>query len=266
MDHGSFDALTRSVASGGETRRAVLRLLAGGALGGFPAWLGLAEIAAAKPRKKRQRGAAQKQDGGLQTEGKRKGKKGSKKKPKPKSPPKPSCGADEWPCVDGSCVAQGACCPGEKRCGGGCIAEKSCCPYTEWECADGSCVPHEQCCPGEKPCAGGACVSDDQCCPGEKRCIEGGQCYAADFCCPNDPEPTCGQCEVAVCEGGELTCGPTGRAPCQEGCCPEGYWCHSLGSCCTNGPPFHCTCPSGYGPCAGRCCKRCCGSFCCPDA
>ncbi|MDF3040378.1 MAG: hypothetical protein K0Q71_3084, partial [Thermomicrobiales bacterium] len=114
MDNGSFDALTRSVASGGETRRAVLRLLAGGALGGLPAWLGLDEIATAKPRKKRQRDPAQNQDGGLQTEGKRKGKKGSKKKPKPKSPPKPSCGAGEWPCVDGSCVAQGACCPGEK--------------------------------------------------------------------------------------------------------------------------------------------------------
>ena len=35
MDHGCFDDLTRSVASGGESRRAVLRLLAGATLGAF---------------------------------------------------------------------------------------------------------------------------------------------------------------------------------------------------------------------------------------
>jgi hypothetical protein len=81
MDHSDFDTLTRSVVAEGGTRRALVRLLAGGALGGLVARLGLSERAQAKAKQKRKRHkqhkpqAKHQQTGPLQTEGKRQGKK-----------------------------------------------------------------------------------------------------------------------------------------------------------------------------------------------
>ena len=78
MDHGHFDDLTRSVADGGGTRRALLRLLAGGAAGSFAARLGLADITEVKatkhkPQKKQEltSRSERKAHGQLQAEGKR---------------------------------------------------------------------------------------------------------------------------------------------------------------------------------------------------
>jgi hypothetical protein len=62
MDHRDFDALTRSALAAGGSRRALLRLLAGSALGGVAARLGLAEDAAAKA-KRRQAKSKQEQKG-----------------------------------------------------------------------------------------------------------------------------------------------------------------------------------------------------------
>jgi hypothetical protein len=258
MDREQFDALTRTVASGNETRRGVLRLLVGTTLGGLAARLRFAE--GAEARQKRQKRAQRKGREPLQVEGK--GKKKGKKKPKPKPRPLPPCGDGRWQCADGSCVPNEQCCPGEKACGGGvCVSANQCC-NNERSCADESCVAANQCCVGEKRCGDGSCIPFQDCCPGEKQCDDL-LCIPEDECCPEAAAPICAGCQDVVCENGELTCRSTGQAPCQEGCCPHGYWCHYLGSCCTDGPPFHCTCPSGYGPCAGRCCKRCCGSFCC---
>ena len=48
MDQEHFDDLTRSVAGGGSTRRAAMRLLAGSALAGVAARLGLTAVTEAK--------------------------------------------------------------------------------------------------------------------------------------------------------------------------------------------------------------------------
>ena len=50
MDSGDFDALSRSVASGTESRRAVVRLLLGGALGVLTTRFGLVEAAEGKAK------------------------------------------------------------------------------------------------------------------------------------------------------------------------------------------------------------------------
>jgi hypothetical protein len=91
MDHRNFDALTRAAMAEGGTRRALLRLLAGGALAGVAARLGLTEDAAAKSRKHKQAKGKQQRTaeaqrhgyGQLQAEGKRKKK---RKKKRPTSP------------------------------------------------------------------------------------------------------------------------------------------------------------------------------------
>jgi hypothetical protein len=51
MDHGQFDALTRSVGGDG-TRRAIFRLLAAGALGGVATRFGLITAAEVKSKKR----------------------------------------------------------------------------------------------------------------------------------------------------------------------------------------------------------------------
>jgi hypothetical protein len=285
-----------------QARRALGAVLFGSALAGVAARLGLAEIATAKPRgnkrkakPKRPSNAEQRAQGQLQTEGKRKGKKGKKKPPKP---PRPTpCGPNLKPCPDGSCIATSACCPGSKPCGSeGCIPANECCEFTaplcgeckepvcdsetgEYACRD-SCPAGFTCCNGlcEPPCDNGCLEEPSRAClcerppEGMKYCAAEHVCVTLDECCPNAVPPSCGECEEVACEGGELVCEPksgccpAGRARCQEGCCPEGYWCHQLGSCCTGTwgtPGFHCTCPSGYSTCAGRCCKSCCGGVCC---
>jgi hypothetical protein len=69
MDHGQFDDLTRSVVGESGTRRALFRLLTGGAFAGLAAWLGLGESTEAKRKSKRR--AEQNPQDALQSEGKR---------------------------------------------------------------------------------------------------------------------------------------------------------------------------------------------------
>jgi hypothetical protein len=191
MDHGHFDDLTRSAVRDDGTRRAVLRLLAGGAFGSLVARLGLSETTEAKPKRhkskpkpKRNTQAERKAHGQLQAEGKRKGKKHNRKRPEPTPPADPTCSLDKYPCPDGTCVPWGACCAGEKRCN------------------NKSCIPFHNCCPDEKPCGDIDCVPRDE-------------------CCPDDPAPLCDLCEEVVCEDGELVCrANAGVSTCQP--CPPG--------------------------------------------
>jgi hypothetical protein len=274
MDHGHFDDLTRSAVRDGGTRRAVLRLLAGGAFGSLVARLGLSETTEAKPKRhkskpkpKRTPQAERKAQGQLQAEGKRKGKKGQgKKKPKPPQPPcsldKFRC-PDERTCPDDSCAGSGECCP------------------TEQKCADGECYPWDDCCPGRKRCYGN-CIPDDACCHADpfplcgqceavfcdngsyacrrrsdlKECPDG-SCVTPDACCPGD-EPQCGFCEVPACEDGQAVCKTiTQECPggewdtehcrckyCEETCDPDTLMCHS-------------TCPEGHRCEEGKCRRNC---------
>jgi hypothetical protein len=213
---------------------------------------------------------------------------GDKRCVEPESPTGYSCIWEDGCCPDqrkcaGGCVYKQTCCPEERptcgQCGdicvngtwrcsalkpcadGSCLAPDECCPE-QWTCADGSCVAQDECCPDERRCPDGACVSEGACCPGEKLCA-GGDCVAQNECCPSESPPVCGNCEVAACENGNWRCRPSGGGTCQDSCCPEGYYCHHLGSCCRDNP-FHCTCPDGYVGCSGWCCKSCCGGSCCP--
>ena len=85
MDHGRFDDLARSVVGGEGARRSLLRLLAGGALGGVAARLGLGELVVAKSKRKpKRKGKADaRHEDALQSEGKKK-KKGKEKYSKDK--------------------------------------------------------------------------------------------------------------------------------------------------------------------------------------
>jgi hypothetical protein len=289
MDHGAFDALTRALAGGVGPRRSAMRLLTGGALAGLAAHLGLGEVTQAKSKKHRKQHGDKKPSGQLHAAGK-KHKKHKKHKDKPKKPKdRKLCDTlcrDEGGrcCRNGDCIRSG-CCPEEKPCGdGNCAAANECCPFKmvcdtceepvcvngEWECrencpgqgsicCDGTCVgpcgdgkPRNpetcQCeCPeGQWPCPGEVCWPMEECCPGSQRCGPT-TCSQPGECC--DGQRKCPDGETCVAEG---ECCP-GTGQCQEGCCPEGYYCHPLGSCCTAGPPFFCTCPSGYHSEAGLC-------------
>ena len=230
MDHGQFDALTRTVGDGG-TRRAVVRLLAVATLGGFVARLGLADVTAAKgkkhkAKKKRPFQAERKGQGPLQSEGKRNKKRDKKRDKKPDKKPQ---------LCDIGCTDEGGkCCPGL-----GCVFDEPCCPGQDY-CADsGTCVAQDQCCPGQRDCGGGVCVGPNRCCPAEKKCDDG-ECYPKDGCCPEEklcdsetciPQtecceltfPLCANCEEAFCNNGTWTCRfNTGACACPEGgmACP----------------------------------------------
>jgi hypothetical protein len=249
MDPRIFDHLTRSVLAEGGTRRALLRLLAGGALSGFAGCMGLSELtenAGAKTKSTRKRhkpGEKSQSAGGLQTESKR----NKRRKNRPKRPPKPSrpkqctdmfCD-NGGRCCDGACVAPGLCCPGEKECGG-CIAETTCCPHYERTCPDGSCIALDACCfPDEMRCPDDSCASVFECCPGEKECD--GSCIAEDACCDLDPVPLCDGCHKVACEDGTYVCETI----------LEGVDCGS-GYCCPTEPPFFCSEVPGHGR---MCCR-----------
>jgi hypothetical protein len=241
MDDRDVDALVRLLAAG-ETRRAALRLLAGGALAGLAARLGLAEGAEAK--KQRQRRPEPKRQDKLQPEGKRKGKKQGKNKAKPR--PKP-CGPNEHRCGPGPCIPINQCCSNQKRCAdGSCVSQGACCPG-EKVCVDGSCVATGACCPGERRCADGSCTPFHLCCQGEKPCGDI-ECIPVDECCEFDPPPLCGECEAVVCEHGawacRTDCGCAGYPACRPGM--E----HNPDTCI-------CECPAG---------SRGCDWFCCPSS
>lgn len=279
MDYERFDHLLRDAAYAPSSRRTVYLLLAGGALGGVAARLGLTDGTEAKAKHqkakrahKRKSQPERKAQGQIQAEGK--GKK--KRHKKPKSPAEcdpdviklcnaceePVCAAGDWvcrsngekPCPDGSCVAANACCPDKYR------------------CDDGTCVdPLTECCPDQKDCGGGVCVQENACCPGKKHCPGYDECFAADECCPNTTPPLCAECDKVVCENGSLVCRP------KSNCCPTGMKkCNADGPCfpedlcCFDAKPTchgcqHAACAAGDWVCASGCGEDgdvCCGGRC----
>ena len=209
MDQEHFDDLTRSVAGGGNTRRAAMRLLAGSALAGVAAHLGLTSVTEAKKSKQQQR-ASSKSHGELKSEGrgkkkhhkKRDKKRDKRRHKKPQDADIPLCPltceeSGKKCCDDGSCVVIELCCPGQRM------------------CADGGCQPKTQCCDDERKCPDGSCAIIGECCPGLHQCYAGGPCFPGDVCCPNDPQPQCGQCEHLGCENGSWVC-HSARHACTE--------------------------------------------------
>jgi hypothetical protein len=166
MDHEQFDDLTRTVVGEGGTRRALLRLLVSGVLGGLAARLGLDEVTAAQKAKKRTR-QADTSPSATQAESKRHKMHSKKHNKNHKINPKgtgdiPLCRLDcettgRKCCPDGSCVLIGDCCPGMKHCG-----------VT-------SCIPEGQCCPGDdsagcQPCEVEVCNNGEWVCQSTDEC------------------------------------------------------------------------------------------------
>ena len=157
------------------------------------------------------------------------------------------------------CFGADHCCPGEKRCCGGCIREQDCCTHTHKDCADGSCVPTGSCCPVlESPCPG----EPSGCCPDGLACASDGCCPVSEIsdvcngsCTDLDTNDNCGACGTAcgsctACrrgENGSYACfGPNRNAPACEDCL-EGEVVPAVS-------------------CGDRCCAvgtECCGNGCC---
>lgn len=200
MEDTTFDTLARSVAQEVLTRRSLLHLLLGGALGAVAPHLGWADQTEAKAarhtrianrtheqntRHSQQKHAPERSQASGEVHGEGRGSNKGKGKGKghnkpPKEPtPDPGCGSGERQCYgDNTCVAADACCPAERRCAGG------------------SCVPGDSCCPEQKRCGDGSCITQNE-------------------CCPDAVPPLCGGCEEVVCENGEQHCRY------QQGCCPN---------------------------------------------
>ena len=178
------------------------------------------------------------------------------------------CCPEEQPCPGGGCGGPSQCCPGAKPCAGlGCIPETECCaeevklcpgscdePVCEngnWECRTTCHFQESICCKGEclLPCSDGKVINPKTCqcdCPDGQWECPGGACVVIGACCPGSQ-----RCGPTSCSQPGECCPNT--VQCQEGCCPEGFYCHSLGSCCNDGPPLFCTCPSGYRSEGGLC-------------
>jgi hypothetical protein len=273
MDHGTFDALTRSLAGGVPPRRAALRLLTGGALGALLARLGLDDVEAKKRRGKKHDN--KKQSDKLHTTGKKHKKhKKHKDKKKPYEPPPPlppgcqNCGDCEM-CQDGACVPDPDlervfCAVSEAMCSY--CQQGTCTPFQE-ACDDGTCPRKGYCCQGEKFCpsiespTGFFCIRGDGCCAGKKKC--GNQCIPLLSCCDEDPDPECDQCQEEFCDSGtracrdkstKPTCSSTERYDCDTGqcVCREGWE--------TCGELFRCNCYVGDGV------RQCLGGTCCPPS
>jgi hypothetical protein len=288
MDHGHVDALTRSVASGGSARRGLLRLLAGGALGGLVARLGLAETGAAQPKKHkakskpkqrrrhqaerkartdraRRRGGATAQDCDPQTQccsplfpvhcGTR-------------SDGSPACCNDGTKCcpqgdhficcpTETYCCANNFCCFQNQTCGAvgcqGCPTGQTTCPADRTKCVDLQTDPNNcgSCghqCTGGSQCVQGSCV-----CVSPTPDVCGGRCVDLQ----TDPNNcgSCGnQCTDAQCVNGSCLDCPSGDPPCGEQCCNP-----LLGEVCVSnfGNPVCCA-PAKV--CGGGCCAECCAS------
>jgi hypothetical protein len=208
MDQGRFEILARQMAAGEGTRRAVMRFLAGGAVAGLSASLGLTAVATAKQTSKRKR-------------------RGGKKRRNKQAAPI-NCGAGQQQCADGSCIAEGQCCPGQRQCRDGrCLAADRCCPETppppcgaceEPICNQGDVVCRSTCQFEGAECCNGRCLTP---CLGEQqRNTQNCQCECPNFevlladqltCCPRDeacsevdgwPTVCCG--EGLICVGGTL--------------------------------------------------------------
>ena len=192
MDQEHFDDLTRTLADAGETRRAAVRLLAGGMLGSLAAWLGMADAAEAKAKPKKPKGKSRrkrksqserKMHGSLLAQGKGKGK---RKKPTRKSPaPPPPSPLPPLPpgcesCNECQMCQDGACVPDPALGGVPCQGSGPHCNY----CLNGLCIATEQ-----RPCDDGFCVHRGQCCPGREVRIS--QCPKASSASQTTAAPGC---------------------------------------------------------------------------
>jgi hypothetical protein len=255
MDERDVDALARLVA-GSESRRAALRLLAGGALGGLAARLGLAEGAAARPKKQHKRRPEPKSRETLRTEGKRKGKGKGKKAGKKKPRPAAECTSDtDCPacdrCEGGTCQAglNALCSPA--------LCQEPVCNITtnSWECTSTCQHSEAVCCKGTcfAPCSNGRSIDpetceckqcEEVCNPGElcswpgcragERCING---LCNSICTnPSLPQLCCAKNEW------------TGQVYC--GCAEANTICFNCGGavCGCNPGTEHCCDPSVHGP------------------
>jgi hypothetical protein len=164
MDGERFDGVARARAGpgAGVSRRAACRLLAGGALAGALARLGLAEAAAAKCRK-------------VGRPCRRKGQ---------------CCSGRCCPFPTGFCAPKNSrCCP-EAQGGGACPDRGLCCPATATKPGGFCCAPDRKCCAleGAESCCpdpDGACCTAAEgggCCPaGTACCLDGA---GQPGCCP----------------------------------------------------------------------------------
>lgn len=227
MDGERFDGIAKRVAVGPASRRGVLRLLVGAALGGL---LARVAPAAAKPRRDDEPGvaAAAKPGGkGCQKVGRKCSKEsrrccngarcaggrcqcqagfrrvGQACLPLGVCVSDAECGAAPGTvCRNGACV----CADGTKACGDACIDVDRCCDDDDCRgdeiCLDGSC----RCQVGQKECAGNRCLDRDLCCEeGDCRCPDnlkacGDRCIARDACCVD------ADCGEKVCQDGTCLC------------------------------------------------------------
>jgi hypothetical protein len=204
MDDVHLDRIARSLAAGGGTRRAALRVLAGSLFSGMVTRFELANGVEATA--KRQRRAERQRPASPHTEGKGKknhkkkssNKKSDKKKRKRQSPqicPHDCAETGGKCCPDGSCVSQALCCPGEQM------------------CANGTCQPRSQCCSDaipplcsecqEEVCENGelVCRPNFECPPGWHANIERCRCEQCEEVC--DPEAEAGLCQWPGCRNGD---------------------------------------------------------------
>lgn len=247
MDRESFDDVTRTLIEHQGTRRAVLRLLAGGLLGSVAARVGSAENAEAKRKRdhrssgtnERKRGSGKGQGGVLQAQGKH-NKQRHRKRGKDKPKPEP-CPEGQGRCPDGTCLPWDACCPDapvplcnacqDEVCEAGELVCRSRCVYSDSVCCKGECVlpcsngcqTGDDCSRCDSPPAGMAyCASQDQCvsttCPQGKD-FDAASCQCKDHCpavisvaCP--PVPAHSDWKGIF--GDEF--------PLPEGCCGLRYW------------------------------------------
>jgi hypothetical protein len=265
MDDIAFDALTRSAVTDISTRRTLVRLLVGTALGAVTSRLGLTEDteAKAKPhsgksKRKHQQPTHTSQErqarqhptssGGVQSEGKGKGKgKGKGHKPPPLPPGCKNCNACQE-CKNGTCVPDTS--QERVRCEGsgaacGYCQSGACAPSDERPCADGVCPKKGQCCPeeGAKQCPdpgsqrGFYCVDKNACCPETERTCASGRCLPRAACCPEQK-----RCGPTLCVGQNECC------PGEKSCGDE--TCVSTDACCPNDPEPACD-PCHEAVCAG---------------
>jgi hypothetical protein len=188
MDHGAFDSLARSTADTFGTRRGVLRIVVGGALGIMVGSADLSHEAEARRKKKH-------------------GGKGCGGANPVKCPP-----TAENPRQ--ICFPAGAICCGSALGGGACHTGESCCPPS-LEFPGGSCAgPDFHCCPPDS--GGGACpLTSPTCCPPTEDSPAG-------FCSPSDVK--CCNFSNVFCLANEDCCPPSFDFP-DGGCVQRGTPC-----------------------------------------
>lgn len=195
MNHTALDTLARSTANGLETRRSLLRVLAGGALGSALGRGGLPLDSAAE-RKRKKKSRAPRGCGG-------------------DYPVQCSPTADD---PEEICFPAGAICCGSALGGGACPPGQACCPPSLGEPAGTCAGPDYTCCPANA--GGGACpLTNPTCCPPTDDSPAG-------FCSPRDVK--CCSFGNIYCYPDEDCCPPSFEFP-EGGCVPRGTYCPRAG-------------------------------------